>query len=125
MDIDVPGRVITAGKVDSHKQPNLRLLGNGETAGLNATGVPVNQGAKQPEQDLAQQLESSVSQLNELVQSVQRDLHFSIDEFSGDTVVQVLDSKTEEVIRQIPSDEVLAMAKNIESMKGVLFSAEV
>lgn len=70
-------------------------------------------------------LEDSVSQLKDLVQSVQRDLQFSIDDFSGRTVITVLDSKTEEIIRQIPSDEVLALAKNIASLKGVLFSAEV
>ena len=70
-------------------------------------------------------LEDSVSQLKDLVQSVQRDLQFSIDDFSGKTVITVLDSRTAEIIRQIPSDEVLALARNIESMKGVLFSAEV
>ncbi len=72
-----------------------------------------------------ERLESSVSQLKDLVQSVQRDLQFSIDDFSGKTVITVLDSKTEEIIRQIPSEEVLALAKSIDSMKGVLFSAEV
>ena len=66
-----------------------------------------------------------MSQLKDLVQSVQRDLQFSIDDFSGKTVITVLDSRTAEIIRQIPSDEVLALARNIESMKGVLFSAEV
>ena len=99
------------------------------------TGAPVQQEAKVPEQKqeasqadqeaVKERLESSVSQLKDLVQSVQRDLQFSIDDSSGKTVITVLDSTTEEIIRQIPSDEVLALAKNIASMKGVLFSAEV
>ena len=70
-------------------------------------------------------LENSVQRLNELVSSVQRDLQFSIDQQSGKTVITVLDSSTEEIIRQIPSEEVLTLARNIESLKGVLFSAEV
>ena len=70
-------------------------------------------------------LENSVQRLSELVQSVQRDLQFSIDQQSGKTVITVLDSTTEEIIRQIPSEEVLSLARNIESLKGVLFSAEV
>ena len=70
-------------------------------------------------------LENSVQRLSELVQSVQRDLQFSIDQQSGKTVITVLDSTTEEVIRQIPSEEVLTLARNIETLKGVLFSAEV
>ncbi len=125
MDIDMSGSVLTTGKINSQNPSNLRLLDSGETTVAGSHGVPEDQEVKQSEQDVTQQLEDSVSQLNELAQSVQRDLHFSIDEFSGDTVIQVLDSKTEEVIRQIPSEEVLALARNIESMKGVLFSAEV
>ena len=70
-------------------------------------------------------LENSVQRLNELVSSVQRDLQFSIDQQSGKTVITVLNSSTEEIIRQIPSEEVLTLARNIESLKGVLFSAEV
>ena len=72
-----------------------------------------------------ERLENSVQRLNELVSSVQRDLQFSIDQQSGKTVITVLDSTTEEVVRQIPSEEVLALARNIETLKGVLFSAEV
>ncbi|MCP4492702.1 MAG: flagellar protein FlaG [Gammaproteobacteria bacterium] len=125
MDIDIPNRVISTGKIDSQNHPNLKLLNVRENPGTSSADAPENREVKQSEQEAAQQLEDSVSQLNELVQSVQRDLRFSIDEFSGDTVIQVLDTKTEEVIRQIPSEEVLALAKNIEIMKGVLFSAEV
>ncbi len=72
-----------------------------------------------------ERLKDSVRNLTELVKTVQRDLQFSIDNKSGETVITVLDSLTDEVIRQIPSEEVLALAKNIESLKGVLFSAEV
>lgn len=70
-------------------------------------------------------LEASVSRLKDYAQSIKRELQFTIDEESGRTVIIVLDSQTNEIIRLIPSEEVLALAKNIESMKGVLFSAEV
>ena len=72
-----------------------------------------------------ERLENSVSRLNDLADSVQRDLQFTIDDDSGETVITVLDTKTAEIIRQIPSKEVLALAQNIESLKGALFSAEV
>jgi len=81
---------------------------------------------KEVDQEVARErLESSISQLNDLVKSVQRDLQFSIDVSSGKTVITVVDTTTAEIIRQIPSDEVLALARNIESFKGALFSAEV
>ena len=98
-------------------------------------GAPVRQEVKLParngeagragQEAVRERLESSVSQLKDLAQSVQRDLQFSIDDSSGRTVITVLDSNTEEIIRQIPSEEVLALARNIDTMKGVLFSAEV
>jgi len=67
----------------------------------------------------------TVNRLNQAVQSIERDLQFKVDESSGDTIITVLDTKTEEVIRQIPTEEVLAVRENIETLKGILFSAKV
>ena len=75
--------------------------------------------------DQSEKVEENVSRLNEIVQTIQRDLQFSVDDDSGRTVVTVLDSKTQEVIRQIPTEQVLALSENIENLKGILFSAEV
>ena len=113
----------------SSQKVNLKVVNSGDQAKVNqevSNKSEQNREASNVDQEaVKERLENSVSQLKELVQSVQRDLQFSIDDFSGRTVITVLDSKTEEIIRQIPSDEVLALAKNIASMKGVLFSAEV
>lgn len=88
--------------------------------------VPQSKEAEPVDQEtIKERLQSSVSRLNELASTVQRDLQFSIDDDSGETVITVLDSKTAEIIRQIPSKEVLALSENIESLKGALFSAEV
>ncbi len=132
MDIELPMRTIPAEKTQApQNRTNLVLVTENKQVeapdNVKSTGSVV-EGVKQTEemeQNKNEILKQSVSQLNDLVQSVQRDLQFSIDEFSGDTVIKVLDTKTEEVIRQIPSEEVLALTENIESLKGVLFSAEV
>lgn len=126
MDIEIPNRAIPAGNPQvSQSRPNLKLVDGNVNKQVDSSNVVANQEVKETKDEANKRLEQSVSQLNDLVQSVQRDLQFSIDEFSGDTVIKVLDTKTEEVIRQIPSEEVLALTKNIESLKGVLFSAEV
>ncbi len=75
--------------------------------------------------DNSEIVEENVNRLNDIVQSIQRDLQFSVDDASGKTVVTVLDTQTKEVIRQIPTEQVLALSENIESLKGILFSAEV
>ena len=58
-------------------------------------------------------VERAIAQVNDYVQSIQRDLHFSMDEGSGKSIVRVIDRSTEEVVRQIPSDVVLRLARNL------------
>jgi flagellar protein FlaG len=45
-------------------------------------------------------------------------LSFSLDKDTGDTVVKITDSKTDQVIRQIPSEDALRMARSIDAMQG-------
>ncbi len=72
------------------------------------------------------ELTEAVKQINGHVQNTQRDLLFSIDEGSGRTTITVLDSKTQEIIRQIPSEEVLAMVERLKDLSGgLLFSSDV
>ncbi len=59
------------------------------------------------------ELESIVSQLQDYVQSIQRDMKFQIDDATGRVIVQVIDSHSQEVVRQIPSEEMLAIARHL------------
>ncbi len=70
-------------------------------------------------------LQSALSKMTEHVQNLQRALQFSVDEESGETVVKVVDSETKEVIRQIPSEELLAIANRLRSTAGVLLAESV
>jgi flagellar protein FlaG len=60
-----------------------------------------------------QNLQGAVSDINNYVQNLQRSLLFTVDEESGKDVVTVLDTETEEVIRQYPSEEVLVIARRL------------
>jgi flagellar protein FlaG len=62
-----------------------------------------------------------VSDLNQLVRELHRELRFSVDKESGETVIKVIDSKTDEVVRQIPSDELMALRRRLEEAAGVIF----
>jgi flagellar protein FlaG len=66
---------------------------------------------EQKEKKASEDLDQVVQKMNTYVQNIQRDLQFSVDEESGRNVVKVIDSKSKEVIRQIPSEEVLALAR--------------
>ena len=63
----------------------------------------------------SEQLNAAVHDINEYVQQVQRTLQFSVDDDTGTTVVKVLDSATDEVIRQFPPEEALALARHLQA----------
>lgn len=69
------------------------------------------------------ELGNAVENINQFVNSQGRTLNFSVDEESGKPVVKVVDFETKEVIRQIPSEEVLTMAKAIKRLQEDLGSA--
>ncbi len=64
-----------------------------------------------------EELREAVSELNTQIQAVQRDLSFTMDEASGKTVIKVLDSDSGEVIRQIPSEEMIAIATYFKEVR--------
>jgi flagellar protein FlaG len=71
-----------------------------------------------------QNLEGMVADLNEFAQTVvQRQLQFSVDEESGKTVIKVIDTETEEVIRQIPPEVILEIQKRLGETNGLLFQS--
>jgi flagellar protein FlaG len=77
-----------------------------------------------PGQENKQQISSAVSEINNFFQMAQRSLSFSLDESSGKMVMQIIDTETQEMIRQIPSEDVLKLAKHLDELTGVLFKAQ-
>ncbi len=67
-----------------------------------------------------EQVKQAVQEINSMMESLSRGLQFFVDEGSEQTVVKVIDKQTEEVIRQIPSEETLAIAKSLDQMLGRL-----
>lgn len=75
------------------------------------------QASAQPKQEAVEQ---AVKAVNDFVQPINNALSFSLDQESDKMVVKVIDQGTKEVIRQIPSEEMLALAKALDTMKGLL-----
>ena len=67
-----------------------------------------------------EQVKQSVDHMNRLMQSLNNDLRFSVDEDTGIQLVTVMDTQTHDIIRQIPSKEVVAIAKALDSLQGLL-----
>jgi flagellar protein FlaG len=63
------------------------------------------------------EISETVTEINDLIRSVQRDLAFNVDEDSGRTIISVIDSESGELIRQIPSEDLLAIATQLRDFQ--------
>ncbi len=69
-----------------------------------------------------EELKAAIEQLNEFMKQGQRSLSFSVDKSVDEVVVRVVDTETQELIRQIPNEETLKFKQHLEGMLGMLFS---
>ena len=76
--------------------------------------------ATQNVQSSREQLKEAVKATNDFVSLVNNAVEFSLDDDTGITVVKVIDKNTKEVVRQIPSEEMLAIAKALDTVQGLL-----
>lgn len=67
-----------------------------------------------------QELDTAVTKINKVLAEKSQSLEFSVDPDSDRTIVKVIDQKTKEVIRQIPSQETLDIARALDSAQGLL-----
>ena len=82
------------------------------------TAVPAV-GESQPAPTLAQ-VTQAINSINQAMSAMSSDIQFSVDEDSNKTIIKIVDQKTKEVLRQIPSAEALAIAKALDQAQGLL-----
>lgn len=75
-------------------------------------------------------IQKAANQVNEFIKQIDRNLEFSVDESSGRVIITVTEPETGKIIRQIPPEELLVIAKLISENfanpipSGVLLSDE-
>jgi flagellar protein FlaG len=82
-------------------------------------------GAPPPESVSAEVVDKMAQDVADRLQTNQRQLQFSVDSETNSTVVRVIDSETKELIRQIPSEELLAISRRLEAATGLLVDDKV
>ena len=116
---------LLASSVENNRSSNstTKVAAQRQTTAVEVTEVEAEEKAIEVSQEA---LEKAVSQLKAYVQNTQRDMDFSVDDVTGRVVVRVINSESEEVIRQIPSEEMLAISRHLserlesEEPKGFL-----
>ena len=94
-------------------------------ANLHQGGLPPDpSGTIQARQASEKELQQAVEELQRKVQVSASNLRFSIDRETGRTVVKVTDANTQEVIRQIPPEEILSLDKALTRMWGLLLNKQ-
>lgn len=80
-----------------------------------AATQPAEEPPPKEEKASMEELSEAINKLNERVQAIQQDLHFSLDEDSGYTVVKLMARESNEVIRQFPNDVILRLAQTLDT----------
>ena len=90
-----------------------------KTAPQVAAPVPVPD--RKPTQ---QQVKEAVEQIQRNIEANSTDLRFTVDSATGKTIVSVVDSQTQEVVRQIPTEEIMKLARWNDRMQGLLVNSK-
>jgi flagellar protein FlaG len=92
--------------------------GAGATAAeASKEAAPVQQAKPAPDEE---QVTQALKSINELLKTRSPDLEFSIDRDSDRAIVKVVDKETQEVIRQMPSEDALQIAKALDRLQSML-----
>lgn len=66
-------------------------------------------------------LQDALNEVQERMDHMGTNLQFAMDKVAEDIVVKVTDKKSGELIRQIPSEDVVKLRKKLEELSGLLF----
>ena len=108
-------RPVAPTKVEVVEKPKITAQEIGEQAASRKAGS-INQ-----LDETSQRLQAAIDTLNAAVKKTPTALSFSRDDSSKRFVVQVTDTNTGEIIRNLPGDAVLRMSRQLDSMKGIIF----
>lgn len=118
--------------------PPARLAGGSEPGGAAANSSSVaaqpsvslelpQAAAKQvaEQQPATEQVKSAVDNINRALKQTGKNLEFSVDESTKKQMFKLKDSETGEVIRQYPTEEMLAISRAIDQVQqGLLLKQE-
>jgi flagellar protein FlaG len=108
-------RPVAPTKVEVVEKPKITAQEIGEQAASRKAGS-INK-----LDETSQRLQAAIDTLNAAVKKTPTALSFSRDDSSKRFVVQVTDTNTGEIIRNLPGDAVLRMSRQLDSMKGIIF----
>ncbi len=108
-------------KAENHYQNAQKLAGNENSSVQNQP----EQLKKELEKLDKNQIENLFKDIKEKFDYMNKYLKIEIDKDLHEPVVKIIDKRTNDVVRQIPPEYLLDLAKKIDKLVGLLFSKEV
>ncbi len=118
---DRPASNTTQSSQNTPNADNIVPLGRPERQNIAAEAPSQTRTRQAGQQTPARSTPATDNALNDIsraVQSIQRNLEFRIDEASGRTVITVKDTRSQEVIRQIPSEQLLELSARLQEIES-------
>ncbi|MBU1689544.1 MAG: flagellar protein FlaG [Gammaproteobacteria bacterium] len=105
-------------------QPERHISNDAKLVADSATPATAPQPSSQPS---SQALKSAVNDVNKALRLSNQSLEISLDSSTKQRIVKLVDTQTGELIRQIPSEQMLAIAQSIDQylQHGQLLSEKV
>ena len=99
------------------ERPKVAAVVHGEVPQAAPAGQAKVEEAVRPTREAVDQ---AAQRIEQFVQSVGRSMSFSVDASSGHSILRVVDPQSGQVIRQLPAEETLRVAKAVEYMQSML-----
>lgn len=100
------------------KSTKKAIVSDGESINLSKKGKEGIDGSPKAKVMSLGDARRLVEEGNKLLDNVQRNLQFKVDDSTKQVVMSIVDKSTGEVIKQIPSEDVLALAKRMQEAGG-------
>lgn len=116
------GKILNEGVASNSKSIAVSVLPSEGAAQPNGIlELPPVAAAKVSEQPVtSSQLQRAVNDVNQMFKQSNRNLEFSVDTDTQKPVVKLMDTDTGDLIRQYPSEEMLAISSAIEQFQQVV-----
>jgi len=80
---------------------------------------------KDADSDLQATMDQVSTQIQETLGMIDIKLNFSVDPETQTVIAKVINAQTGKIIREIPPPELLALAKSMKEMEGLLFDEKI
>ena len=107
---------------DSSATPSISITGAGANRPPAPTtpATPATDSGSHPAKPIPVELTKVIAAANAALKSSSVSLEYSQDKETGLKIVRVIDRNTKELIRQIPAEEMVSVARSIEKFQGLL-----